>query len=271
MSFSPPFYFTHLIAVLQASVDSDVLMHSASSSERNSRQHNRKATENISPTKGSRRTRSCLSSVAKTDLFDSPMTTIDSSLVSSHSSQATVGSGPALDGDGDDLGPAPLQLQLNADEDFQGAVVLNNKSNSLGTNAHMAQRQLLDIVKGFEESNDGQGSTAGSHVDTGNLECVGDTVTLNQNEVLPTGTFVNMGKEPHAWALVGYSQLNVVSCQYSMNFFSNFFSVNRPFPPYSFHLIRRLTDNISGQYFMTTRVSSKYARTLLPFANGQSG
>lgn len=159
------------------------------------RQPKGKAYENISPTKGSSRKRTRLASVSNPDLFKTTSSTLD----------ANKDPFPPPQGDGDDHGPAPLQLRHDADEAFQGAVILNNKSNVLGANAHLAHKRLLEIVNGLDESEKDLSPLSSNNkqaLDDRNPQCIGNFVTLQQNEVLPTGTFVNMSKEPHAWALV---------------------------------------------------------------------
>ena len=89
--------------------------------------------------------------------------------------------------DGNDLGPAPLQNSVAPLETFEGVVDMRSKTKSSCAKAKYGKECLEEHMKGI------------SGVDV-KFDDSCEKVTMNQDDVLPTGDFVNMDTTPFAWA-----------------------------------------------------------------------
>ena len=106
----------------------------------------------------------------------------------------------ALGNDGDDGGPAPLQTVQPPDVEFEGSLYVGGRMSSCYANASAALHQLKKTADRLRVNGNAANGNEGDNVTSsdGILSPGGTTATYHQENVLPTGDFVNMDTTPYS-------------------------------------------------------------------------
>ena len=109
----------------------------------------------------------------------------------------------ALGNDGDDGGPAPLQTVQPPDVEFEGSLYVGGRMSSCYANASAALHQLKKTADRLRVNGNAANGNEGDNVTSsdGILSPGGTTATYHQENVLPTGDFVNMDTTLYSWSL----------------------------------------------------------------------
>ena len=108
--------------------------------------------------------------------------------------------GVNIDGDGDDVGPAPLQNDVVATETYEGVLPVDSRTESASGNAELMAAAIENLVGNARADGGGNADNSGANLPQPQFNANQTTATFHHNDVLEVDGFADMNTTKYAWA-----------------------------------------------------------------------